>query len=90
MDKTTDEWLCVAYKNLLNRAEVEICPTCGGSGVIVPVENPPYKCGYCNGRGWISPYAQEADELRKEVSELRAKLAETEAADDVGREKARN
>ena len=43
-------------KRLITAAELEWCPDCRGKGIIDPIENPPYKCDLCNGRGWISGY----------------------------------
>lgn len=66
MDKKVEEVLSVSYKLLLDdakkliaAAELEWCPDCHGTGRIDPIENPPYKCDVCNGRGWISGYVRE-------------------------------
>ena len=63
MDNDTAQVLIASYKillddakNLIAAAELEWCPSCKGKGVIDPIENPPYKCDLCDGRGWISGY----------------------------------
>jgi len=63
MDKKTSDVVIASYKLLLDdakgliaAAELEWCPDCKGKGVIDPIENPPYKCDTCDGRGWISGY----------------------------------
>lgn len=63
MDKDTFEVVLASYKflldnakNLITAAELEWCPDCKGKGKIDPVENPPYMCDMCGGRGWISGY----------------------------------
>ena len=67
MDRDTSEVVIASYKLLLDNAkrlleisEVEWCPDCHGTGRINPIENPPYKCDRCDGRGWISPWTIEA------------------------------
>ena len=85
MDNKTSEIVIASYKvkldaakNLLSAAEVEVCPGCKGKGRIDPIENPPYRCDSCDGRGWISPYIQ--DELTNEVARLRNMLLNVAAA----------
>ena len=63
MDNDTAQVLNASYKILLDdakrliaAAELEWCPDCKGKGRIDPIENPPYKCDLCDGRGWISGY----------------------------------
>lgn len=82
MDTKTSEVLIASYKALLDDAkrlisasEVEWCAGCHGTGRIDPIENPPYKCDDCEGRGWTSPYQREAADLRARVEELEGKLA---------------
>jgi len=48
-------------KKLIAAAELEWCPNCNGKGVIDPIENTPYKCNMCDGRGWISGYIKRMD-----------------------------
>jgi len=68
MDKKTSDVVIASYKLLLDdaksliaAAELEWCPDCKGKGVIDPIENPPYKCDTCDGRGWISGYIKRMD-----------------------------
>ena len=68
MEKDALEVLCASYKfllddakNLIAAAELEWCPKCKGKGVIDPIENTPYKCNMCDGRGWISGYIKRMD-----------------------------
>ena len=63
MDNDTAQVLVASYKILLDdakkliaAAELEWCPSCRGKGIIDPIENTPYKCDLCDGRGWISGY----------------------------------
>lgn len=44
-----DFFLAIAKK-----AELEICQTCNGIGKIDPIENPPYECDVCSGRGYFT------------------------------------
>ena len=37
---------------VLNKVEIEPCSICNHTGVCNPIENPPYKCDYCNGFGY--------------------------------------
>ena len=42
------------FLSKVKAAEFEICPRCAGSGRIDPIENPPYECDYCNGKGFYT------------------------------------
>ena len=41
------------YLGLLRDAEFEICSWCNGNKYISPIDNPPYQCDHCSGRGWF-------------------------------------
>ncbi len=63
MYNDTAQVLIASYKialddarRLIAAAELEWCPDCKGKGRIDPIENNPYKCDLCDGRGWISGY----------------------------------
>ena len=68
MDNDTAQVLIASYKIILDdakkliaAAKLEWCPDCNGKGVIDPIENTPYKCNMCDGRGWISGYIKRMD-----------------------------
>jgi hypothetical protein len=40
------------FLDFAKQAGLDICWNCHGTGKVNPIENPPYKCDKCNGKGY--------------------------------------
>lgn len=51
------------FMELVNNAGFAVCHNCWGHGRIDPIENPPYQCTDCDGKGYTISWAEDLVEI---------------------------
>ena len=47
-------WPLEQFMALVKKSGFGVCPKCSGTGKIDPIENPPYECDFCTGKGFFT------------------------------------